>query len=185
MKSKKLLIIVIVVTLIIVGVIINYIKENSNEFKQENKVDKDLGKISSEAHSLQPKNLENDIAKMEISILDENSTEGIFYTEPVEIKDNSKIEDILNIINSASLYPAEEFEREYGAGDYFEGCPELILYDSAGKKYTIFACDDFDENLNIFYISEVEDLSEKILYKTSNSFEKKINELYNENANKR
>lgn len=130
-------------------------------------------------------NILEDIVKMEVSVLDESSIEGIKYTTPIEIKDKAVLKNILEIINSAKLYPDEEFDREYGAGDYFEGCPELTLYDSKGNKYHILACDNFDEtkpeSMNIFYISKDDKYEEKIIYKTSYTLQSEINKIFNEN----
>lgn len=130
-------------------------------------------------------NILEDIVKMEVSVEDKNSTEGIKYTTPIEIEDKTVLKNILSIINSAKLYPDEEFDREYGAGGFFEGCPELILYNSKGDKYHIVAYDNFDEAksepMNIFYISKDENDEEKILYKTSYTLQSEINRIFNEN----
>ena len=122
----------------------------------------------------------SDISKIEISVLDETSTEGIQYTEPVTINNQSEINTLLDIINSSILYPDSEFNKDYGALGFEDGHPLVDLYVSNGDVVHLGAIGIFDSerNLSLFDISKSDDYSDSVLYKTSPYLRKYIEKLY-------
>lgn len=122
----------------------------------------------------------SNISKIEISVLDETSTEGIMYTEPVTIKNQSEIKTLSDMINSSTLYPDSDFNNDYGALGFEDGHPLVDLYASNGDVVHLGAIGAFDpqKNLNLFYFSKSDDYSDKALYKTSSDLRQYVEKLY-------
>lgn len=91
------------------------------------------------------------------------------------ITDEKETSNLRNIINSATKYEANTFFT-------LEECPVAEVYDENGKKYTIVAKDQLDDDgniVNVFTKFEKEDESDKKLYKVDVKLEEYINNLYN------
>lgn len=123
----------------------------------------------------------SDVQSIEISVLDESSLEGIDYKENHKITDQGLMLEITSKINDSKEYP--EFENDFGAGGFFEGCPIIEIYDNHHNKQWITVCDDFSQNeagdfFNLMMVWSDEEDSDKKIYKANQKLESYIKELY-------
>ena len=159
------------------------IKKNSELFSEEvDEFDQANEKISKylDYENLIPEN----IKFIEISVFDEDATEGITYKSPKKITDPSMINDIIEKLNDSEKY--ENFEDDFGAGDFFEGCPIINIYDCNDNIIMVTACDNFsqDEEENFFNTMMVWkklDGTDKKIYKVNNKLQNYIEEIYEQN----
>lgn len=191
---STLFLIIAIIIILIMGYFIYQLSNNKNELNNKiSNLETEINKLNT-SKNITSNNLNNtatsenvskkiltNISKIEISVLDETSTEGIQYTEPVTINNQSEINTLLDIINSSILYPDSDFDKDYGAMGLGDDAPLVELYTSNGNVVHLSAFDNFDpqKNLNIFYISKSNDYSDKVLYKTSSNLQKYVEELYN------
>lgn len=127
------------------------------------------------------KDIISDVQLIEISVLDENNPEGLIYKENHKITDKGLILEITSKINDCEEYL--EFEDDFGAGGFFEGCPIIESYENNGSKKMITVCDDFAQNengdfFNFMMVWKNEDGSDKKIYKANQNLEAYIKELY-------
>ena len=122
---STLFLIIAIIIILIMGYFIYQLSNNKNELN--NKIlnlETEINKLNT-SKNITSNNLNNtatfenvskkilsNISKIEISVLDETSTEGIQYTEPVTINNQSEINTLLDIINSSILYPDSDFDKE-------------------------------------------------------------------------
>lgn len=190
---STLFLIIALIIIIIMGFFIYQLSNNEKELNSKilnleteiNKLNLSKNITSNSSNNATPSEnvsskILSNISKIEISVLDETSTEGIIYTDPVTINNQSEINTLLDIINFSTLYPDSDFNKDYGAMGLGEDAPLVDLYTSNGNVVHLSAFDNFDpqKNLNIFYISKSNDYSDKVLYKTSSNLQKYIEELY-------
>ena len=138
---STLLLIIAIIIIIIMGYFIFQLSNNKKELNYKiSNLETEINKLNSSknvtsnnsnntttSENVSTKILSN-ISKIEISVLDETSTEGIQYTEPVTINNQHEINTLLDMINSSTLYPDSEFDNDYGAGGFFEGAPLVDLF---------------------------------------------------------
>lgn len=127
------------------------------------------------------KDIISDVHSIEISVLDENSLDGIDYKENHEITDQGLILEITSKINDSNEYP--EFENDFGVGGFFEGCPIIEIYDNHNNRQWIMVCDDFSQDekgefFNLMMVWSNEDGSDKKIYKANQKLESYIKEIY-------
>lgn len=191
---STLFLIIALIVIIIMGVFIYQLSNNKKELNNKiSNLEAEINKLNlsknitsnsstntTTSENVSSKVLSN-ISKIEISVLDETSTEGIMYTEPVTINNQSEINALLDIINSSTLYPDSDFNKDYGALGFEDGHPLVDLYVSNGDVVHLGAIGIFDpeRNLYLFDISKSDDYSDKVLYKTSPNLRKYVEELYN------
>ncbi len=158
-ENKKLKIFVIILFIVCVIGIILYVSKSSNHSSQTNQINNDS------------------IKTIEIEVANRDSQIGIEYLPAIKIEDKSIIENFRKIINNLTIFNMEE----YGAGDYFEGCPIVTIY-TDNQKFMMTACDNFSENEdgsynNVIAIWKNEDGSDKEYYRVKENAEAFINEI--------
>lgn len=123
---------------------------------------------------------------IEISVENENSTNGIEYTTPIKVEDKNVMQKITDIINNGKRYTT--FEKDYGAGGFLEGMPIVTLYFKDGTISTMIPCDNFSTEKNTSTINFVSiyskvDKTDEKTYILTEELSKYIQELYEEEAN--
>ena len=159
---------------------------SSNNVSNSNSSNNNVSNNSSKSN-----NIFDAISYMEIAIADnQNDSYDSTYLEPITINDTNTINNFLDEISNCKQYA--NFYDEMGDGDYFEGCPIVIIHQANGKIFELTASDDFSiddtTTANIVdiktinnYAEEDESYSDEVVYKTSSKFENFINEIFANN----
>lgn len=156
---------------------VNDLTDEDLKFDEEIK-NEIIAKSEIHTHLIGTLTIYENINSMEIEILDEASQTGLEYLPAVKIEDKSISEKFRSIINDAIVFNMEE----YGAGDYFEGCPIITIYTEDDEKIMMTVCDNFSQNEegsfnNVIAVWENEDASDKNYYKVEEKIEEFITEL--------
>lgn len=120
-------------------------------------------------------NNENWIKSIEIERLNETSETGLEYLPPVKIENQEIISDFIYKIKKVTVFNMEEF----GAGDYFEGCPIITINLSDEETYKMTVCDNFSQDEdgsynNVIALWKNNDEAEKSYYKIEDNLEEWI-----------
>lgn len=177
----------LVIALIIICIMSFYIYDiNNNTNISDNGSSNNMSVSNSNSN-----NLFDTISYITIEIADtqSGSYDGT-YLKPVTISDTNIINKFIDMTSKCEKYT--NFYDEFGAGDYFEGNPIVIIHQTDGKTFYLTASDNFhidDEvTTNIVdiktinnYSKENESFSNEVVYKINSNFEAFINETYNSN----
>lgn len=152
------------------------LKNNASELKET--INNLQEKIDNASNVINPNDSENtsntnENSFMIVSVENENANE--LASKYKLITDKKETDNLINIINRATKYEAKTFFT-------LESCPSVKLYDANGKKYTIVAIDQLDDEGNIVNLItkwEKEDQSDKELYKVDVKLAEHIKNLYN------
>lgn len=108
---------------------------------------------------------------------EEKNKQGLEYKNK-KITDRQKIESLIKIIDSATLYNEKSFIADFG-----DVPPCATIYLSNGEKYTVAAGDQINDDGNIVNLMTKwysDDGSNKTLYKVNTKLGEYIEKLFNE-----
>ena len=120
-------------------------------------------------------NIDNSVSYVIVSVEDTEARELAYKNK--KIIDIQEIEALIEIINNAEPYEPKSFIADLG-----DIPPTAEVYLSNGKKYTIAAGDEINDEgdiVNLMTKWYTEDGSDKILYKVNVPLAKYIENLYN------
>ena len=153
--------------------------ENNRSQMQEtiNNLQGEIDSISNTINSNNKENTPNTNEESFIVISVENKNASELASKYKMITDKKEIGDLIDIINGASKYEAKSFIPNLG-----DNPPTVEVYEANGKKYTIAAGDQIDDEGNIVNLItkwEKQDGSDKEFYKVDIKLAEYIENLYN------
>lgn len=160
----------------------NYIENTPEQNTIENKVEENQinDDSSKEDEETKKTTKQKTISYIEIEVKDNSRTDVNVYKEALKIENETIIDKLQSIINNSKIWT--DFDKEFGASGYFEGCPVVTFYRVDGKKFYLTTKDNFSGNFNATMLWSKNDGSDKKIYKVDYQLEKYIENAYKTNG---
>ena len=147
-----------------------YIDENTLQVNNDNliKISNDINDYASVSYI---------VLELEDIEAEERNQQGLEY-KTKNITDKHKIENLMKLIDSATLYEEKSFIADFG-----DMPPAAEIYLSNGDHFRVFAGDEYNDNgdiVNLMCKYYNEDGSDKTLYKLNAKLGEYIENLFNE-----